>query len=102
MNRKKQLLELISAKCQKLKTQDLKKVRDYIENIENNGHISIYTELCIERQYRYCKEHGYDCLIPDAGICPTCKKQIFEKITFIESEEKVITGCPYCDRSFSE
>jgi len=33
MNRKKQLLDLIIAKCDKLRTQELKKVRDFITKI---------------------------------------------------------------------
>lgn len=34
MNRKKQLLDLIIAKCEKLRTQKLKRVRDFIKKIE--------------------------------------------------------------------
>ena len=35
MNRKKQLLELISASCRNLRTQELKKIRDYIKKIRD-------------------------------------------------------------------
>ena len=34
MNRKKQLLNLIIAKCEKMRTQDLKRVRDFIKKVE--------------------------------------------------------------------
>jgi hypothetical protein len=36
MNRKKQLLDLIVVKCEKLRTQKLKKIRDFIKKIEGD------------------------------------------------------------------
>ncbi|CAK7019522.1 hypothetical protein [uncultured Phascolarctobacterium sp.] len=52
-------------------------------------------------QEKFCRRHN----IPDfagTGICFSCRRQIFEKITVAKAAAEIITGCPYCKRSFCE
>lgn len=53
-------------------------------------------------QERYCKEHKIPNFTPSDGICWSCHKQIFHKLTKEQCESEHITGCPICCRSYCD
>ena len=54
----------------------------------------------IENQKKYCKEKGLPLFVPGDGICFSCHKQIYEKITEEVAATEHITGCPICHRTY--
>ena len=56
----------------------------------------------IQAQQNYCKETGNPRFAPADGICWTCKKDIFEKISLEKAGSELITGCPFCHRSYCD
>lgn len=59
-------------------------------------------EEAIAAQEKYCKEHGDPLFAPSDGRCYKCWQQIYGPNGW--SVEKagscLITGCPYCRRSY--
>jgi hypothetical protein len=63
------------------------------------------TDLVLEKinaQIKYTYDTGSALFAPTSGICWTCNKQIYNKITLEEAGEGLITGCPYCHSSFDD
>ena len=56
----------------------------------------------IEAQEKYCKEHKAPHFAPHSGICWSCNKQIYEKISLEKAATELITGCPHCNRSYCD
>jgi hypothetical protein len=57
----------------------------------------------IEAQRKYCKEKGYPHFAPRNGICLYCSRQIYETgITTERAGSTLITGCPYCNKSYCD
>lgn len=54
----------------------------------------------IEAQREYRKRTKSPCFGPDNGRCWSCGRQIFEKITLEGASNYLVTGCPYCYRSY--
>ena len=50
----------------------------------------------MEKQQKYCKEKGIPMFAPIDGRCFKCGKQI------PDTNEKHITGCPHCCKSFCD
>jgi hypothetical protein len=59
-------------------------------------------EKKIRGQVGYCKISLVPVFIPKDGICSSCDKQIFDKITIEEALTTHITGCPFCHYSYCE
>lgn len=52
-------------------------------------------------QHKYCKLNG----LPNfagSGKCFSCHKNVFEKLTIEQSANELITGCPFCNKSFCD
>lgn len=58
-------------------------------------------KLAADAQAHFCQRHNMPDFAGD-GICFSCGRQIFEKITLARAATAIITGCPYCKRSFCE
>jgi hypothetical protein len=50
----------------------------------------------LEKQMQYCHENNLIFFAPYDGKCDYCGKEI------TDTDEKLITGCPHCHRSFVE
>lgn len=61
----------------------------------------------IEAQAKYCEENGYPHFAPRNGICLHCSRQIYDTdyeagITTEEASSTLVTGCPYCNKSYCD
>lgn len=59
----------------------------------------------IWHQKEYCKRWDVPMFTPDDGICWSCHQNIYagpKGITPEEAGTRLITSCPYCDRSYVE
>ena len=66
-------------------------------------------EKSIEAQNKYCKDNSVILFAPYDGECFCCGRQIYEPrklgdeirgYTIKEASETLITGCPFCHRSY--
>jgi hypothetical protein len=58
------------------------------------------TKEKIEAQEHYCYSLQLELLAMER--CPSCNKNVYEKITLEEASKVLITGCPHCNYSFCE
>ena len=56
----------------------------------------------IKDQKQFCEKLGVSMFIPEDGKCWFCDKDIMDKFSETECACKIITGCPFCNRSFVE
>ena len=56
----------------------------------------------LEAQARLQKEKDWPDFAPKNGICFNCRSQIYEAISLEKASTKLITGCPYCNRSYCD
>lgn len=56
----------------------------------------------IDAQKRYCKANDLPHFAPFDGYCFSCGRQIYEEITLKKAKTDLITGCPWCHRSFCD
>ena len=59
-------------------------------------------EIKIASQKVYCESKGCWGYSPTDGVCGFCGRQIYERITLERAESEMVTGCPFCNRSFVE
>lgn len=50
----------------------------------------------LEKQIKYCKEKNLPMFVSEDGQCWNCHKIISD------TDDKLITGCPYCNISFCD
>lgn len=55
-----------------------------------------------EAQRQYCRETKTPRFAPTDGICWSCHKQIYSRISLEMASTRLITGCPHCHYSFCE
>ncbi len=55
-------------------------------------------------QKNYCKEKVYPLFAPKDGVCWNCGKNIYcvNGISVEQASNNLITGCPFCHRSFCD
>ena len=55
-------------------------------------------------QKKYCKEKEYPLFAPIDGVCWSCGKNIYcvNGISVEHASNNLITGCPFCHRSFCD
>lgn len=51
-------------------------------------------------QEKFCHLRETPIFLPADYACPYCKKNILDLLSEKECAEKLITGCPWCSRSF--
>jgi len=51
-------------------------------------------------QREYCRDMHYPHFAPSDGKCRYCGKQIYERISLKTAGSQLITGCPWCNRSY--
>ena len=56
----------------------------------------------IMAQKEYCKETGAPHFAPASGMCWSCNRQIYNEIDVVRAANSLITGCPYCHRSYCD
>lgn len=56
----------------------------------------------IQAQINYCRKHGVPLFAPRKGVCWSCGRQIYDKISLKRAASELITSCPYCNRSYCE
>lgn len=44
----------------------------------------------------------YPDFAPSDGVCWHCKNQIYEKISLNSASKVLITGCPFCGKSYCD
>ena len=54
----------------------------------------------IDAQAKYCEENDVPHFAPYTGRCWACGRQIYNKISYERAANRLITGCPYCHRSY--
>jgi ERCC4-type nuclease len=52
----------------------------------------------LERQRALCAGSGMPLFVPADGRCPSCRRQVFER----EDGRRLVTGCPFCQRSYCD
>lgn len=59
-------------------------------------------QLAKQAQDKYCLEHEIPHFAPHNGICWNCNRNIYDDggISVEESGSRLITGCPFCHRSY--
>ena len=61
-----------------------------------------HVKKCMEAQSKLCSEKKYPHFAPHDGRCYNCSRQIYDRITLCRAETDLITGCPWCNRSYCE
>ncbi len=56
----------------------------------------------IKAQRKYAAEIGAPYFAPTRGICWKCHRQIYERISLEKASTELITGCPWCCRSYCD
>lgn len=56
----------------------------------------------IDAQTKYCNEHKAPHFAPSDGVCWNCRKQIYSSISLEKADTELVTGCPYCFRSYCD
>ncbi len=56
----------------------------------------------LQAQKDYCKEKELPHFAPSSGVCWNCKKQIYNRISLEKAGTDLVTGCPYCHRSYCD
>ena len=61
-----------------------------------------YRQQCIDAQRRYCEARELPHFAPSDGICYSCGRDIYAKggVTAEEAGSRLITGCPFCLRTY--
>lgn len=63
------------------------------------------TQKAIEAQEKYCSKNKLPHFAPHNGNCYICGKNIYEgqlAISVEQASSSLITGCPYCGRSYCD
>jgi hypothetical protein len=59
------------------------------------------TKEKIDLQRDYCKRKtGGEFYAPSDGVSWCCRRNIWDKISKEQASTELITGCPYCNRTF--
>jgi len=61
-----------------------------------------FIEMCLEAQKKLCADKQYPHFAPYDGVCYRCRKQIYERISLQRASSDLITGCPWCSRSYCD
>jgi hypothetical protein len=56
----------------------------------------------LKAQADYCSREKLPHFAPDDGICWKCNNQIYEKIPISRAANSLVTGCPWCYRSYCD
>ena len=59
------------------------------------------TDTKIKAQEEYCEKHKVPMFAPK-DKCYSCNRNIWDKITLEQATNELITGCPYCNKSFCD
>jgi predicted nucleic acid-binding Zn-ribbon protein len=54
----------------------------------------------IKAQAAYHRRTGNPAFAPSDGICWACHRQIYDRISLETASTELITGCPFCNRSY--
>lgn len=55
-----------------------------------------------DAQESFCKNKGIPRFTPFLGVCWSCSRQIYTKISLEAAGKNHITGCPHCRTSFCD
>jgi hypothetical protein len=72
------------------------------EKLTGTDYVEVSVKEKIAAQAEYQRRKNLPDCAPHDGMCWSCHKQIYNKITFQEASSKLITGCPYCSWSYCE
>lgn len=61
-----------------------------------------HINACVNAQRKLCEQKEYPHFAPSNGVCYSCCKQIYERITLNRASTDLITGCPHCSRSYCD
>lgn len=78
-------------KSKNTSTEDLRKEL-FKDTFDVSKSIAAQKELCTKKQWPLFS--------PANGICWSCGKQIYNKISLYKASSELITGCPYCHHSY--
>lgn len=53
-------------------------------------------------QQKYAKEKKLPLFAPLSGKCWSCGRNIYNAISLEEASTRLITGCPYCHRTYCD
>ena len=56
----------------------------------------------IEAQKEFCERTEAPFFAPYDGICWACHHQVFDRLTEDQCKNSLITGCPWCNRSYCD
>jgi len=73
----------------------------YREFLLKDGDVN-NVNIKIRAQAEYCELNDAPHFAPSTGLCWRCRKQIYNKISIIQAANSLITGCPYCHRSYCD
>ena len=54
----------------------------------------------IAEQVDFCHRGQHPMFAPSDGVCASCLRQIYAKLSMERAGSELITGCPHCSYSF--
>lgn len=64
--------------------------------------LTSHQQRILDAQEDYCSLHLLPNFLPEDGLCFFCKKDLTLKFSKRDAENKHITGCPSCNKSFCD
>lgn len=56
-----------------------------------------------KKQEEFCEKNGYPKFAPRDGVCYSCNKNIYDdEATAKFADSHLITGCPFCSKSYCD
>ena len=74
--------------------------REYLIRNGDVNNILNSTSHKARAQAEYCRDNSLPHFAPGSGRCWSCGKQIYDRIDFSQAANSLITGCPFCHRSY--
>lgn len=97
-------------KC--LSDEEVKECRKQFQEQLMELHQAMWADLTVKpektndeklvAQRHYCKVNELPYFAPDDGICWHCGENIYKYIRFEKASSELITGCPFCMRSYCD
>ena len=95
-----------------LSEEELAEVKKQLQKEIKELHQAMWADLTLKpektndeklaAQRHYCKVNELPYFAPDYGICWYCGENIYKYISFEKASSELITGCPYCFRTYCD
>lgn len=59
-----------------------------------------HREACYKAQLAFCEAQKVPFFVPPSGVCYACRQNVYDRHTIGGAGTHLITGCPFCHKSF--